>query len=208
MSERINRTLLDMVRSMMGFASLPVFFWDHALETSCHILNRVPTKLVAKTPYEIRIGRRPILFYLRIWGCPAYVKYLQTNKLGPHFDKCYFIGYPKETKGYYFYLIEEQKMFVSNKAFFLEKEFFSEGTDATKVELDKVRLVEELTQIIVSIESNLIRSNPKSIVEASLRRSSRVPCQLDRYYGFLIRDGDLIELDKNNKDLITYIDAM
>ena len=32
--ERRNRTLLEMVRSMMSYASLPVSFWGYALETS------------------------------------------------------------------------------------------------------------------------------------------------------------------------------
>ena len=41
-----------------------------------------------------------------------------------------------------------------------------------------------------------------------LRRSSRVPHQLDRYYDFLVRDGDPIILVENNKDPISYMDAM
>ncbi|GKD81930.1 retrotransposon protein, putative, ty1-copia subclass, partial [Tanacetum coccineum] len=51
-SERRNRTLLDMVRSMMSQTTLPKSFWDYALETATHILNMVPTKKVEKTPYE------------------------------------------------------------------------------------------------------------------------------------------------------------
>ena len=54
----------------------------------------------------------------------------------------------------------------------------------------------------------MIRSNLKPIVETSLKRSSRVPHQPDRYYGFLVRDGDPIELDENNEDPIIYMDAM
>ena len=33
-------------------------------------------------------------------------------------------------------------------------------------------------------------------------------CQLDRYYDFLVWDGDPTELDENNEDLITYMDAI
>ncbi|GJZ58294.1 retrotransposon protein, putative, ty1-copia subclass [Tanacetum coccineum] len=51
-SERRNRTLLDMVRSMMSQTTLPKSFWDYALETAAPILNMVPTKKVEKTPYE------------------------------------------------------------------------------------------------------------------------------------------------------------
>nr|GEZ07192.1 zinc finger, CCHC-type [Tanacetum cinerariifolium] len=43
-SERRNRTLLDMVRSMMNLTTLPKFFWGYALETAAHIFNMVPTK--------------------------------------------------------------------------------------------------------------------------------------------------------------------
>ncbi|GKB28598.1 retrotransposon protein, putative, ty1-copia subclass, partial [Tanacetum coccineum] len=48
-SERRNRTLLDMVRSMMNLTTLPLSFWDYALESATRILNMVPTKKVYKT---------------------------------------------------------------------------------------------------------------------------------------------------------------
>ena len=54
---------------------------------------------------------------------------------------------------------------------------------------------------------DLIRSNPKPILQP-LRRSDRVPHLLNRYYGYLVQDGDPVELDENNEDLITYMDAM
>jgi len=102
-SERRNRTLLDMVWSMMSHTDLPPSFWGYALETSAFMLNRCPSKSVEKTPYEIWIGKVPNLSFLKIWGCEACVKWLITNKLGPKPDKWYFVSYPNETKGYYFY---------------------------------------------------------------------------------------------------------
>ena len=54
----------------------------------------------------------------------------------------------------------------------------------------------------------MIRSNPESIVEAPLKKFDRVLYQSDRYYDFLIWDDDPIELDKNDEDSITYMDAM
>ena len=35
-AERRNRTLLDMVRSMLSYSSLPISFWGYALETVLH----------------------------------------------------------------------------------------------------------------------------------------------------------------------------
>nr|GEU65413.1 retrotransposon protein, putative, Ty1-copia subclass [Tanacetum cinerariifolium] len=52
-SERRNRTLLDMVRSMINLTTFPLSFWDYALETATRILKMVSTKKVDKTPYEI-----------------------------------------------------------------------------------------------------------------------------------------------------------
>nr|GFC51033.1 retrotransposon protein, putative, Ty1-copia subclass [Tanacetum cinerariifolium] len=51
--ERRNRTLLNMVRSMMSLATLPLSFWDYALESATRILNMVPTKKVDKTQYKL-----------------------------------------------------------------------------------------------------------------------------------------------------------
>nr|ADB85411.1 putative retrotransposon protein [Phyllostachys edulis] len=64
-SERRNRTLLDMVRSMMSQSDLPLQFWGYALETVAFTLNRVPSKTVKKTPYEIWTGKSPGLSFLR-----------------------------------------------------------------------------------------------------------------------------------------------
>ena len=73
-AERRNRTLLDMVRSMMSRASLPIHFWGYALETAAHILNLVPTKKVAKTPHEMWTGKVPSLAHIKVWGCEAFVR--------------------------------------------------------------------------------------------------------------------------------------
>ena len=39
-SERHNRTLLDIVQSMMFLTDLPISFWDHALETAAFTLKK------------------------------------------------------------------------------------------------------------------------------------------------------------------------
>jgi transposase InsO family protein len=53
MAERRNRTLMDMVRSMVSHSTLPFSLCMEALKTVVHILNRVSSKLVPKTPYEM-----------------------------------------------------------------------------------------------------------------------------------------------------------
>ena len=50
-------------------------------------------------------------------------------------------------------------------------------------------------------------SNLEPVVTIPLRRSDKVSHQPDRYYSFLVWDGDTIELDENNMDPIIYMDA-
>jgi hypothetical protein len=75
-AERRNRTLMDMVRSMLSYSMLPISLWMEVLKTTVHILNRVPSKSVPKTPYEIWTGKKPTLNYLHVGSCPAEVNYL------------------------------------------------------------------------------------------------------------------------------------
>ena len=96
---RHNRTLLDMVRSMMSRASLPISFWGYALETAAHILNMVPTKKVAKTPHEMWTGKGSTLDHMKIWGCKVFVRRETQDKLEPHSEWCIFIGYPHKCLG-------------------------------------------------------------------------------------------------------------
>jgi transposase InsO family protein len=65
-AKRCNRTLMNMVRSMLSYSTLPVSLWMEALKTAVHILNRVPSKSVPKTPYEMWTGRKPTLNYLYV----------------------------------------------------------------------------------------------------------------------------------------------
>ena len=65
-SERHNRTLLDMVRSMMSLTNLPLSFWGYALETATFTLNRAPSKSIETTPYVLWFGKKPKLLFLKV----------------------------------------------------------------------------------------------------------------------------------------------
>jgi hypothetical protein len=104
-TERHNRTLMDMVRSMLSYSTLPISLWIQALKTVVHILNRVPSKSVPKTPYKMWTDRKPTLNYLHVWDCPAEARIfnLSIGKLDPKIVSCHFIGYPDKSKGFRFY---------------------------------------------------------------------------------------------------------
>nr|GFB77138.1 retrotransposon protein, putative, Ty1-copia subclass [Tanacetum cinerariifolium] len=133
-SERRNRTLLDMVRSMMSQTTLPKSFWDYA-----RILNMVPTKKVEKTPYEVWHGKAPKLSYLKVWGCEALVKrdtLTKPDKLEPKSIKCIFVGYPKKTMEYSFYYPPENKVIVARNAKFLENSLIDQEASGSLEDLE------------------------------------------------------------------------
>nr|GEW34959.1 retrotransposon protein, putative, Ty1-copia subclass [Tanacetum cinerariifolium] len=141
-SERRNRTLLDMVRSMTSQTTPPKSFWDYALETAARILNMVPTKKVEKTPYEVWHGKVPKLSYLKVWGCEALVKrdtLTKPDKLEPRSIKCIFVGYPKETMGYSFYYPPENKVIVARNAKFLENSLIDQEASESLEDLEIIQ---------------------------------------------------------------------
>lgn len=90
-AKRRNRTLLEMIRSMMEQASLPISFWGDTLLTAAYVLNRASSKSITSTPYELWIGRIPDLSAYRTWGSAAFVhdSSSQYGKLDPIGKKMY-----------------------------------------------------------------------------------------------------------------------
>jgi len=72
-AERMNRTLVESVRSMLSHAKLPHKFWAEALSKAVYLRNLSPTKAVeGMTPFEAWTGEKPNIQHLRIFGCAAY----------------------------------------------------------------------------------------------------------------------------------------
>jgi hypothetical protein len=67
---------------------------DRGIKIAIQILNRVPSKLVPKTPDELWTGKVPSLNYLRVWGSPTEAKVFNQNvgKVDPKTISFHFIG--------------------------------------------------------------------------------------------------------------------
>nr|GEV67030.1 ribonuclease H-like domain-containing protein [Tanacetum cinerariifolium] len=71
-AERKNMTLIEAARTMLADSLLPIPFWAEAVNTACYVQNRVlVTKPHNKIPYELLIGRAPIISFMRPFGCPV-----------------------------------------------------------------------------------------------------------------------------------------
>lgn len=56
-AERKNRSLLEMARCMLADALLEKVFWGEAVETANFLQNRLPSRSVQGTPYELWFGK-------------------------------------------------------------------------------------------------------------------------------------------------------
>jgi hypothetical protein len=142
-AESRNRTLMDMVRNMLSYSTLPISLWMETLKTTVHILNQVPSKSVPKTPYEMWIGRKPTLNYLHVWGCPAEAKLFNQSigKLEPKSVSCHFIGYPDKSKGFRFYCPDRYiKIVKTRHTVFLEDEVIRGSTVPREIRLEEKRI--------------------------------------------------------------------
>nr|GFB13344.1 hypothetical protein [Tanacetum cinerariifolium] len=86
--------------------TLPLSFWDYALESAARILNMFPTKKVDNIPYKVWNEKVPNSSYLKVWGC------------------------------YYFYYPPENKIVVERYADFLEKDFILQKKSGRIVKLE------------------------------------------------------------------------
>src|SRR5271169_150048 len=100
-AERINRTLMDMVRTMMITSKLPAPFWGEAVHTAAKVRNRLPTSSLGGniSPHEAWFGKAPSLEHLRVFGCLAFysIKHPKT-KVQSRGRRCCFLGYEGTTQ--------------------------------------------------------------------------------------------------------------
>lgn len=102
-AERINRTLLDMVRVMLKTANLPEKFWAEALMTASYIKNRtLHSAINGNVPKSLWTGNKPSIKHLKVYGCLAIVHVTKhgKHKLDSRGKECVMVGYSNQTKGY------------------------------------------------------------------------------------------------------------
>ncbi|KAK9028806.1 hypothetical protein V6N11_025946 [Hibiscus sabdariffa] len=120
-------------------------------------------------------GKRPNISFMKIWGCKAYVKHQMSTKLEPKSEKCTFVGYSKETKGYYFY--NENKVFVARTGVFLEKEFLTNQGKGRNIELKEVQqqvIEPEVEEVSQAVEENSTDLETQPLIHARNDQPGRI----------------------------------
>ena len=80
LAERRNRTILNMVRSLLKEKKLPHKLWGEAASTAVYILNRCPTKVLKnEVPLKVWSGVKPAVGHLKVFGSLAF-KHIPDQK--------------------------------------------------------------------------------------------------------------------------------
>ena len=122
--ERKNRTVMNMVRSMLSDKNIPKTFWPEAMNWTIYVLNKCPTLAVRDvTPKEAWSGVKPSVDHFRVFGCIAhvYVPEERMTKLDNRSITCVLLGFSEESKGYKLFDPVAKRVVVRRNVIFEEE---------------------------------------------------------------------------------------
>ena len=68
-------TLVEMSRTMLDEYKTPRHFWIEAIDTACHIINRVYLhKFFKKTSYELLTDKKRNVIYFKVFGAKCWIR--------------------------------------------------------------------------------------------------------------------------------------
>ncbi|KAI1002358.1 hypothetical protein K3495_g5847 [Podosphaera aphanis] len=138
-SERMNRTLMDLARAMLIEKKLPEFLWGEAVLHASWVRNRSPTVILkGKTPIEVLTKTCPNLSMAQEFGKDVYVlEETPRPKTQSRARKFIFTGFEDGPKAIRYY--GQNTMKIKSEANRLEGESLSHVSDVSKpiIELQK-----------------------------------------------------------------------
>uniref|UniRef100_A0A0K8UZ07 Retrovirus-related Pol polyprotein from transposon TNT 1-94 n=1 Tax=Bactrocera latifrons TaxID=174628 RepID=A0A0K8UZ07_BACLA len=145
-AERVNRTIVEMARSLLVHAELEEELWGEAVHTAVYIRNRAPTKLLKNsTPYEVWYNKKPSVKHLRVFGARAFsLDKTHHCKFSAKGKEYVFVGYSEVAKAYRLYDRETRRLIIRRDVKFIENNDtigLSECENSTKTNVDVATII-------------------------------------------------------------------
>ncbi|KAI7966077.1 hypothetical protein MJO29_001825 [Puccinia striiformis f. sp. tritici] len=112
MIECFNRTIADMVRTILIDSLLPKGFWSYSLVWAAHVPNRLPNQASGdKIPYKALFRKKPQYDHFRVFSSSGHVHipHEKQQKLDDRAYKGHVIAHLDHSKGWLFWLPEQEK---------------------------------------------------------------------------------------------------
>lgn len=121
-AERKNRSLAEMARCLLAESGLPNMYWGEAVMTANYLQNRLVSKTISSTPFELWENKKPNINHLRIFGSKAYVLSpdVKRRKLDTKAQILTFMGYDEHSKGYRLADLRTKKITISRDVKFID----------------------------------------------------------------------------------------
>ena len=99
---RKNGTLVVMARTMLDEYKTPRRFWPDAIDTACHIINRVYLhKFFKKTSYELITDKKPNVSFFKVFGAKCWIRDPHHHsKFAPKAHEGFMLRYRKDSHTY------------------------------------------------------------------------------------------------------------
>ncbi|KAL8106255.1 hypothetical protein AgCh_029879 [Apium graveolens] len=186
-AERNNRTVMNLVRSMLSEKNMPKRFWAEAVQWAVYVLNRSPTLAVKEmTPEEAWSGDKPSVERFRVFGCIGHVHVpdARRTKLDNKSTRYVLLGISDEFKGYRLYDPNAKRIVTSRDVVFEEENTWNWDTSANEdASLDQVwdeeEIIEDKNEITIGQESELEKESKP--VEAREVRIRTQPAWMESY---------------------------
>ncbi|GJX28300.1 putative ribonuclease H-like domain-containing protein [Tanacetum coccineum] len=204
-AERMNRTLIEAARTMLADSLLPTTFWAEAVNTACYTFNRVRvTKPQNKTPYELLFGHKPILSYIRPFGC--HVTILNTlsplGKFDGKSDEGFLVGYSVNSKAFRVYNLATKRVEVNLHVNFLEEKPNVQGLGHRWM-FDLDYLTDSMNYIPVSLQNQANPAGSKEVIDIDVQTEEAEELLVVSSTSRKAADVEKIHTDLNVADLLT-----
>jgi transposase InsO family protein len=106
-AERKNRTIMEVVKTMIHDQDIPMHLWDEAMRTKIYVQNGLPhSALGFKTPKEMFSRKKLEVSHLKIFDYLVFVHISKERrtKMDPSGKKGIFVGYCEVSKAFRIYI--------------------------------------------------------------------------------------------------------
>lgn len=209
-AERKLRHLSEACRCWLYSKNLPKELWAEAMACACHVINRMPLSSCGmKSPFEMLYKMKPSIGYFRVFGSICYVHVPDANrtKFDAKAEKCVFIGYDTQRKGWKCMNPKTHKFITSRDVVFDEMSSYYDRPVVAQNEAPTSShgetILERPSSILLPsnapntstsssegelnesgrIGTSVENSYPRIEVEQSMRRSTREFKKNPRYFG-------------------------
>ena len=126
--ERVHRTILNGVRTVLAQTGLDHSFWGEAANYICYTRNNSPSGPTGSIPNDLWSKRKTMLNHLQPFGCKLFYRlYTGQNKLNSRYRSGKLMGYEDNTQNFRLWDGEKNRIIISRDVIFPRPEKSTPG---------------------------------------------------------------------------------